>query len=142
MRSLSRTIFLGIAILGAACLASPGLLRGQAPPGPLPPTQSQEAAPPAVKPQAQKPPVQPRTSILGAWKLNPDESDDARKKMQDARGGGNNNGGYGGNRRMRGGFRVAVTLAAEATADEGAVRKARATKTASACRNCSPHHAR
>ena len=104
MSSLSGTIFLGIAILGAACLASPGLLRGQAPPGPLPPTPSQQAPPPAVKPQAQKPPVQPRTSILGAWKLNPDESDDARKKMQDARGGSNNNGGYGGNRRMGGGY--------------------------------------
>jgi hypothetical protein len=40
---------------------------------------------------------------MGAWKLDPDESDDARKKMQDARRNGNN-GGYGGNRRMGGGY--------------------------------------
>ena len=40
---------------------------------------------------------------MGAWKLDPDESDDARKKMQEARRNGNN-GGYGGNRRMGGGY--------------------------------------
>jgi YD repeat-containing protein len=45
--------------------------------------------------------VEPRTSILGAWKLNRDESDDPRKKMQEARGG---NGGGGG----RGGVRMGV----------------------------------
>jgi hypothetical protein len=50
--------------------------------------------------------VQPRTSILGTWKLDPDDSDDPRKKMQDARGGesSGNNGGYGGGRRMGGGY--------------------------------------
>jgi hypothetical protein len=39
--------------------------------------------------------VKPRTSILGAWKLNRDESDDPRKKMQESRGsgGGGNRGG-------------------------------------------------
>jgi hypothetical protein len=91
-----------MAILSAACLALPGLLCGQAPPGPLPPTPSQDAPPPAVKSQP-KPPLQPRTSILGAWKLDRDDSDDPRKKMQEARGGGNN-GGYGGGRRAGGGY--------------------------------------
>jgi hypothetical protein len=55
-----------------------------------------------AQPQVQKPPVKPRTSIFGAWKFNPDDSDDPRKRMQQARGGGG--GGYGGNRRMGGGY--------------------------------------
>ena len=95
-----------MAIWSAAGLACPGLLCAQAPPGPLPQAQSQDAPPPPAKAQALKPPVQPRTSILGAWKLDPDDSDDPRKKMQDARGGesSGNNGGYGGGRRMGGGY--------------------------------------
>jgi hypothetical protein len=106
MTSASRTTLFGIAILSAACLARPGFLCAQAPPGPLPPAQSQDAPPPAAKAQAHKPSVQPKTSILGAWKLDPDDSDDPRKKMQDARGGGSSgsNGGYGGGRRMGGGY--------------------------------------
>jgi hypothetical protein len=51
----------------------------------------------------QKAPVEPRTSIFGAWKLDRDDSDDPRKKMQEARNGGSN-GGYGGHRRMGGGY--------------------------------------
>jgi hypothetical protein len=104
MNLQNRTCFLAIALLGAACVVSPGLLRAQAPPGPLPPTQPVDSPPPAaVKPQVQKPPVQPRTTILGAWKLDRDDSDDPQKKMQEARGSGGN-GGYGGNRRMGGGY--------------------------------------
>jgi hypothetical protein len=96
-----QTKFVAAAMMGAACLAAPGWLRAQAPPGPLPPAQPVDSPPPtAVRPQPQKPPVQPRTSILGAWKLDRDDSDDPRKKMQEARG----NGGYGGNRRMGGGY--------------------------------------
>jgi hypothetical protein len=91
-------------MLSATCLAGPSFLRAQAPPGPLPPTQSQDAPPPAA-PLPPKPQVKPRTSILGDWKLDPDDSDDPRKKMQDARGTGGSNGGYGGgNRRMGGGM--------------------------------------
>jgi hypothetical protein len=40
--------------------------------------------------------VKPRTTILGAWKLNRDESDDAQKKMREARGSDNGGGGRGG----------------------------------------------
>jgi hypothetical protein len=47
--------------------------------------------------------VQPRTSIFGVWKLDRDDSDDPRKKMQETRG-SQGNGGYGGNRRMGGGY--------------------------------------
>jgi hypothetical protein len=46
--------------------------------------------------------VKPRTSILGAWKLDRDDSDDPRQKMQQARG-SNSNGGYGGRRGGLGG---------------------------------------
>ncbi len=104
MNSRNRTRFLAVTLLSAACVVSPGLLRAQAPAGPLPPTQPVDSPPPAaVKPQPQKPPAQPRTSILGAWKLDRDDSDDGQKKMRDARSSAGN-GGYGGNRRMGGGY--------------------------------------
>jgi hypothetical protein len=72
--------------------------RAQAPAGPLPAAQPQGPASPEARPQVQVAPVKPRTSILGAWKLNRDESDDPQKKMQDARGanGGGRGGGGGG----------------------------------------------
>lgn len=105
MTSANRNVLCGIVMLGAACLAGPSFLRAQAPPGPLPPTQSQDAPPPAARPLPPKPQVKPRTSIMGDWKLDSDDSDDPRKKVQDARGSGGSNGGYGGgNRRMGGGY--------------------------------------
>jgi hypothetical protein len=97
------TIFIAIALLGAATWAGPAFVCAQAPPGPLPQAPSQDAPPPAPRPQVQKAPVQPRTSIFGAWKLDRDDSDDPQKKMQEARG-NHGNGGYGGNRRMGGGY--------------------------------------
>jgi hypothetical protein len=59
--------------------------RAQAPAGPLPAAEPQPPSSPDARSQEQSAPVKPRTSILGAWKLNRDESDDPRKKMQDAR---------------------------------------------------------
>jgi hypothetical protein len=75
----------------------------QAPAGPLPAAPPQpappSASPSAAKPQEQTPPQKPRTIILGAWKLNRDESDDLRKKTQEARSSsGGSRGGYGGRR--------------------------------------------
>jgi len=96
-------ILVTCALLGASCLAAPAFTWAQAAPGPLPQAQSQDAPPPPPRPQVQKAPVQPRTSIFGVWKLNQDDSDDPRKKMQEARG-SQDNGGYGGNRRMGGGY--------------------------------------
>jgi hypothetical protein len=76
----------------------------QAPAGPLPAAQPQPpSTPDAARPQPQSAPVKPRTSILGAWKLNLDESDDARKKLQDARGADNGRGGG-----SRGGVRMGI----------------------------------
>lgn len=77
--------------------------RAQAPPGPLPAAQPQPPSSAQAQPQQQSAPVKPRTSILGAWKWNRDESDDARKKMQDART-ANSAGGGGG----RGGVRMGI----------------------------------
>jgi hypothetical protein len=98
-------------LLGACALAAPGLVRAQETPGPLPapapqlepleparPTRSSEAA--------GSKPIPPRTSIAGAWKLNTDDSDDGRKKVQQAQSknqGNGGNGGNGGNPRVGGG---------------------------------------
>ena len=100
---LKRAILVTFALMGASCLAAPAFARAQAPPGPLPQAQSQDAPPPPPRPQVQKPAVQPRTSIFGEWKLDLENSDDPRKKMQDAQN-SQGNGGYGGNRRMGGGY--------------------------------------
>jgi hypothetical protein len=98
-----RNIFLAIEILGVTLLCWPASTRAQAPAGPLPAAPPQQPSSPDVQPQAPSAPVKPRTSIMGAWKLNRDESDDARQKMQDARGGDNGRGGGG-----RGGVRLGI----------------------------------
>jgi hypothetical protein len=107
-------IFPAFGILCLAAVTIPGSVRAQAPAGPLPAAQPQAAPPSTVNPQNQQR-AETRTSILGQWKLNRDDSDDPRKKMEDARasrasapGGGGGvriggfpvggHGGYGGNR--------------------------------------------
>jgi hypothetical protein len=82
---------LGLAFCGAAA--------AQAPAGPVTPLPG--AVAPAAKPQEPAPLPPPRQSILGAWKLNRDENDDPRKRMQDSR--DSNGGGYGGRRGGGGG---------------------------------------
>src|SRR5258708_36444590 len=89
--------------LGLFCAGWTTGASAQAPAGPLPAAQPQPPSSPEARPQEQSAPVKPRSSILGAWKLNRDESDDARKKMQDARG-ANGGGGGGG----RGGVRMGI----------------------------------
>jgi hypothetical protein len=85
-------------------LVLPGAIYAQASAGPLPAAPPQPAPPSAAKPQGQTPQQQPRTVILGAWKLNRDESDDPRKRTQDARGSNGGSGrGYGGRRGGMGG---------------------------------------
>jgi hypothetical protein len=73
----------------------------QAPAGPLPATTPQPAPASATKPQEQAPTSPPRTTILGAWKFNPDDSDDPSKRRQESR--GSNGGGMGGRRGGMGG---------------------------------------
>ena len=92
-----RNIFLASQIVGASLLCWPAGTRAQAPAGPLPAAQSQApASSQDVQRQQQTAPVKPRTSIMGAWKFNRDESDDARQKMQEARGAGGGGGGRAG----------------------------------------------
>jgi hypothetical protein len=98
-------------LLCGVFLLSSGRLFAQAPPGPMTPTHPlppPKPAPPAKK----KAEVPPRKTLAGFWKLNMDESDDARNKLDEARrtkaGGGNDPGGSGnpggGNGRVGVGF--------------------------------------
>jgi len=96
---MSKALRLIFAIVMATLLcvfATPGYLSAQAPPGPLPGAKPVPPSQQAAAGQAQRQ-TQPRTSIVGAWKLNLDDSDDGRKKMQQSRGQdhGNRSGGGG-----------------------------------------------
>ncbi|MGB8495508.1 MAG: hypothetical protein WCE53_13995, partial [Candidatus Acidiferrum sp.] len=83
------------------CIAAFGLgfcvaqsLHAQAPPGPIQPD-------PSMRPSTAPPPppvkrIELRKNILGAWKLNKDESDDPRQKANQ-RTSGNSTGNPGGN---------------------------------------------
>jgi hypothetical protein len=87
--------FFRIGCVAAFVLASFSLssrTTAQAPPGPLPGTAAQgSASAPAAKfPAANLPRIK---NIGGTWKLNSDDSDDPRKKLQQARGGGHGQGG-------------------------------------------------
>src|SRR5258705_306758 len=105
MNSRNFRIFVVASSLGLVVAGWPAGASAQAPAGPLPAAQPQPPSSPDARPQEQRAPVKPRTSILGAWKLNRDESDDPRKKMQDARGADNGRGGGGGG---RGGVRMGI----------------------------------
>jgi hypothetical protein len=95
MKVTKGKVLLAVAILSLPGLAFCGVAFTQAPAGPVvaPP---QPAGAPAAKAPEPSPLPPPRQSILGAWKLNKDDSDDPRKRMEDSRGSGN--GGYGGRR--------------------------------------------
>lgn len=94
----SATLRIWIMITGF-CLIGPGAIYAQAPAGPLPGGQPQQVPGAEVKPLP--PPAPPRQTILGAWKLNRDESDDPRKRRQDD---SDSNGGSGGGHRSGGGW--------------------------------------
>ena len=85
-------------------IATLGLLAGdvssaQSPSGPITAAPTQPGPTPTANPA---PLSAPRTTILGAWKFNPDDSDDPRKRREDSR---DPNGGYGGGcGRMGGGY--------------------------------------
>jgi hypothetical protein len=85
MKAHSSSIFLAFGFLCAAALTIAGSIRAQAPPGPLPRAQPQPSPSATAKPQNEQTRAEKRTSIFGQWKLNLDESDDPRKKMEDAR---------------------------------------------------------
>src|SRR5256884_2522102 len=80
-----------VAIVALGLLAIEGS-RPQSSSGPITATPTQPSPPTGANPA---PLPAPRTTILGAWKFNPDDSDDPRKRREDSRG---SNGGYGGAR--------------------------------------------
>ncbi len=88
----------------------PGRLNAQAAPGPIAPAPSSQQPSPAqpsqpVRMRPAPPPIQARTTIAGAWKLNRDESDDPRQKVRQAEGPDNSNvGGYPGGGNPGGGY--------------------------------------
>src|SRR6266478_6378348 len=93
------TVLTGFAALG---LAGAEMTHAQAPSGPITAAPSQPARATAASASNPAPPPAPRTTILGAWKFNPDDSDDPSKRRQDSR---DSNGGYGGGHgRMGGGY--------------------------------------
>lgn len=96
MKSKNLRICIAAGTLGLIGAGWPASATAQAPAGPLPAAQPQPPSAPDARPQEQRAAVQPRTSILGSWKLNRDESDDARKKVQDSRTADGGRGGRGG----------------------------------------------
>ena len=95
------TVLTGTAVMG---LLGPRAAWAQSPSGPITAAPSQ-AAPASTVNSAPAP--APRATILGAWKLNPDDSDDPSKRRQESRGSsggggrgrmGGGGGGYGGRR--------------------------------------------
>src|SRR6266849_2724466 len=95
------TALTGFAALG---LLAAEVAHAQAPSGPITAAPSQPAPATAANGSnpAPLPAPAPRTTILGAWKFNPDDSDDPSKRRQDSR---DSNGGHGGGRgRMGGGY--------------------------------------
>jgi hypothetical protein len=95
-RLFSVTRLIAIAALGLLAIEGS---HAQSPSGPITATPTQPSPATGANPA---PPPAPRTTILGTWKFNPDDSDDPRKKREDSRG---SNGGYGGGRgRMGGGY--------------------------------------
>jgi hypothetical protein len=94
------TVLTGFAVLG---LLAAEVTPAQAPSGPITAAPSQTAPATAANGSNPAPLPPPRTTILGAWKFNPDDSDDPRKRRQDSSGsnGGNSGGGHG---RMGGGY--------------------------------------
>jgi len=84
----------GMAALG---LLTAEVTLAQAPSGPITAAPAQPAVVPGIAPKPVVAPT-PRTTILGAWKLNLDDSDDPSKRRQDSQ---DSNGGRG---RMGGGY--------------------------------------
>ena len=99
MRVIHLNKLLNFIFVAGVCLAASGAIRAQSPAGPMTGAPAPVVPAAAAKPAAPLPP--PRTTILGAWKLNRDESDDTRKKRDDS--GDSNGGGYGSRRGGMGG---------------------------------------
>ncbi len=93
------TTWTAIVVLGLLAAEVSG---AQSPSGPITAAPTQPGPATAANGSNAAPLPAPRTTILGAWKFNADDSDDPRKRREDSRG---SNGGYGGGHgRMGGGY--------------------------------------
>jgi hypothetical protein len=93
------TVLTGLAAIG---LLAAEAAHAQSPSGPITAAPSQPAPATGANAPNPAPLPAPRTTILGAWKFNPDDSDDPSKRRQDSR--GSNGGNSGGRGRMGGGW--------------------------------------
>src|SRR5258708_136263 len=93
------TVLTGFAAIG---LLAAEAAHAQAPSGPITAAPSQPSPATGANAPNPAPLPAPRTTILGAWKFNPDDSDDPSKRRQDSRG----SDGGGESRRGRGGGRA------------------------------------
>jgi hypothetical protein len=93
MKATERKVILAAGIASLLGLAFCGVAFAQAPAGPVVASPQPVGAATAKAPEPVPLPP-PRQSILGAWKLNRDESDDPRQRARDSQDSGN--GGYGG----------------------------------------------
>jgi hypothetical protein len=93
LAALTTFVALGLLTVSAA--------HAQAPSGPMTAAPAQPVATPAAAPNP-APAPKPRTTILGDWKLNLDESDDPRNRRPDSDDSNGNNGS--GRGRMGGGY--------------------------------------
>src|SRR5882762_5835062 len=93
------TVLTGFAAIG---LLAAEAAYAQAPSGHITAAPSQPSPATGADAPNPAPLPAPRTTILGAWKFNPDDSDDPRKRREDSR--GSNGGNGGGHGRMGGGY--------------------------------------
>jgi len=93
------TTWTAIVVLG---LLAAEVSSAQSPSGPITAAPTQPGPATAANGPNAAPLPAPRTTILGAWKFNPDDSDDPRKRREDSR--GSNGGNGGGHGRMGGGY--------------------------------------
>ena len=83
-------------VLACVFIASPASVHAQAASGPIHPpaadSQSSDGSSAPPPPPVKQYPAQKKENLIGSWRINPDESDDARQKIEQARNrGGSNN---------------------------------------------------
>lgn len=84
MKLLKLKSLAGCAFLCGAIVLIPDRAVAQAPPGPMTPSVPLPPPKPAP-PQKKKPQIAPRKTLAGYWKFNSDESDDAKRRLDEAR---------------------------------------------------------
>jgi hypothetical protein len=100
---LAKTL-IAAGFLACVCVALSASLHAQSAPGPIHPpaadSQSSDGSLAPPPPPVKQYPPQKKENLVGAWRINPDESDDVHQKIEEARNrtaGNNPNAGSGGN---------------------------------------------